>query len=59
MSSSPGESDDLPVFSEALPAQQQVVLADETDLALAASALAAVLAELTGMGAPQQVGHLW
>lgn len=59
MSSSPGESNDLSIFSEAFPAQKQVVLTDETDLTLAASALATVLAKFTGMGAPEEVGHLW
>lgn len=59
MSSGPGEPDDLSVFPEAFPAEQQVVLADETDLAPAAPALAAVLAEFTRVGAPEQIGHLW
>jgi hypothetical protein len=59
VSSGFGEADDLSVLPEALPAQEQVVLADETDLAPAAPALAAVLAELAGVGSPEKVGHLW
>jgi hypothetical protein len=59
VSSGLGESDDLSVLPETFPAQQQVVLADQTDLALASSALSAVLSEFTGVGSPEQVGHLW
>jgi hypothetical protein len=58
-SSGLGEADDFSVLAEALPAEEQVVLADETDLAAAAAALAAVLSELAGVGSPEQVGHLW
>lgn len=58
-SSGPGESDDLPVLSEAFPAEEEVVLADESDLAPASPALATVLAEFTRVGSPEQVGHLW
>ena len=54
------EADDFSVVAETLAAEEKIVLADETDLALAASALAAVLSELTGVSPPEQVGHsLW
>ena len=53
-----GESDDFSIFAEALPAEEQVVLADEADLAAAATALAAVLAELARVGSPEKVGHV-
>jgi hypothetical protein len=58
-SSGLGESDDLSVLPEALPAEEQVVLADQTDLALASPAFATVLSEFTGVSSPEQVGHLW
>ena len=59
MSSGLGEADNLSILPEALPAEEQVVLADETDLAPAAPALPTVLSELAGMGSPEKVGHLW
>jgi hypothetical protein len=58
LSSGPGEADDLSVLPEAFPAEQQVVLAHQTDLAFASSALAAVLTEFTRVGSPEQVGHV-
>ncbi len=57
-SASFGEADDFSEVAETLPAEEQVVLADETDLAFAPAALAAVLAEFTGVGSPEQVGHV-
>jgi hypothetical protein len=48
-----GEADDFSVLAEAFPAEEQVVFADEADLAAAATALAAVLAELAGVGSPE------
>ena len=54
------EADDFSVVAETLAAEEEVVLADEADLALATPALAAVLSELTGVSPPEQVGHsLW
>jgi|688.fasta_scaffold343917_1 hypothetical protein len=58
VSSSFGESDDLSVLSEAFSAEEEVILADQTDLASASSALAAVLAEFTRVGSPEKVGHV-
>lgn len=58
VSSSLGESDDLSVLSEAFSAEEDVVLADQTDLTSASSALAAVLAEFTRVGSPEKVGHV-
>ena len=52
-SSGLGEPDDFSVLAEALPAEEQVVLADESDLAPTATALTTVLAELAGMGSPE------
>ncbi len=59
ISSSFGESDDFSVLPEAFPAEEKVVLTDQTDLALASSALATVLAEFARVGSPEKVGHLW
>jgi hypothetical protein len=56
-SSSLGEANDLSVLPETLPAEEKVVLADQTNLASASSALAAVLAEFTRMSSPEKVGH--
>lgn len=53
-----GEAYDFSEVAEALPAEEQVVLADEADLVLAPAALAAVFAEFTGVGPPEQVGHV-
>ena len=58
VSSGLSESDDLSVLSEAFSAEEEVVLADQTDLASASSALAAVLAEFTRVGSPEKVGHV-
>lgn len=58
-SSSLGKTDDFSILSEALPAQKQVILADETNLASASSAFTTVLSEFTRMGSPEKVGHLW
>lgn len=58
-SSGLGEADDFSVLAETLPTEEQVVFADETDLAPTATALTAVFSELAGMGPPEQVGHLW
>jgi hypothetical protein len=52
-----GEADDFSGLAEALPAEEQVVLADETDFAAAAAALSTVLAEFAGVSSPEQVGH--
>jgi hypothetical protein len=52
VSSGPGEADDLPGLSKTFSAQQQVVFADQTDLAFASAALATVLSEFAGMGSP-------
>jgi hypothetical protein len=56
-SSGLGEADDFSVLPETFSAEKQVVFADETDLALASSALAAVLAEFARVGSPEKVGH--
>ena len=52
------EADDFSEVAEALPAEEQVVLADETEVEGAAAALAAVLAELAGVGPPEVAGHV-
>jgi hypothetical protein len=57
-SSSLCEANDLSVLPETFSAEQKVVLADQTDLALASSALAAVLSEFTRMSSPEKVGHV-
>jgi hypothetical protein len=53
VSSGSGESDNLSVVSETLPAEEEVVFADETDLAGTSSALAAVFPEFTGVSSPE------
>lgn len=57
-SSSLGEANDFSVLSEAFSAEEKVVLADQTDLASASSAFAAVLSEFTRVSSPKQVGHV-
>ena len=51
------EANDFCVLAETFTAEDEVVLADKTDLAFAAAALATVLAEFTGVGSPEKVGH--
>jgi hypothetical protein len=53
-----GESNDFSVLPEAFSAEEKVVLADQTDLASASSALSAVLSEFTRVGSPEKVGHV-
>lgn len=57
-SSSLGEANDLSVLPETFSAEEKVVLADQTNLASASPALAAVLAEFTRVGSPKKVGHV-
>ena len=47
------ESQGVAEVTETLPAEEQVVLADETDVAGAPAALAAVLAVLAGVSSPE------
>ena len=52
------EADDFSEVAETLPAEDEVVFADESDVAGAASALSAVGAELAGVGSPEVVWHV-
>ena len=52
------EADDLAEVAEALPAEDEVVFADEADVAGASSALSAVGSELAGVGSPEVVWHV-
>ena len=45
-------------ISETLPAEDKVVLSDESDIACASSALSAVLSELSCVGPPELVWHV-
>jgi hypothetical protein len=52
-SSGSGESNDFSILSETLSAEEEVVLSDETHLALAVSAFSAVLSEFSGVSSPE------
>lgn len=57
MSSGFGESDDVGTFTEAFPAEHEVVFADEAHLAGALSAFSAVFSVFPWVGSPEQVWH--
>jgi hypothetical protein len=57
-SSGSGESNDFSVLSKALSAEEEVVLSDQTHLALAVSAFSTVLSEFSCVSSPEQVWHL-
>ena len=52
-SSGSGESNDFCVLSEAFSAEEEVVLSDETHLALAVSAFSTVFSEFSSVSSPE------
>jgi len=58
-SSTFNKSNDVSTFSETFSAQHKVVFTDKTHLASARSAFSAVFSVFSGVGSPEQVGHLW
>lgn len=56
-SSGLSESNDVGTFTEALPAEHQVVFSNEAHLASTLAALAAVLSVLSWVGSPEKVWH--
>ena len=52
------EAEGMSKISETLPAEDEVILSDESDIACASSALSAVLSELSSVGPPELVWHV-